>query len=259
MEKLQKLLEALDMPGEFIPRILEAAASQPLAPGETDEEGTAELAGQLLIALEERESGAWKGLPEDIWLATMKCFTRFVGEHIFSYGWPAFDRGWWTTRQIHARLFRVGELEYELYEYKEEKGRRAVSLHIPSDACMTMDRLDDSVARARAFLKEYFPDWADLPMFCESWLLSPALKQLLPPGSHILGFQRAFDLYSVDPETPGVKLWVYKLTREQQSSLPLEQLPEETTLQRNMKAFLLQGGKVGVAAGRLARPFQAET
>lgn len=255
MEGLERLLHALDMPGVFVPRVLEAAASLPLPPDAPDEDGAAELARQLSVALEEREQGAWKGIPEDVWLATMKCFSRFVREDIRCSGRPCFTRGWWTVRQIHARLFRVGELEYEL---REENGRRDISLHIPSDARLDMDRLDVSVARAKSFLRTFFPGWAGLPIVCESWLLSPALKQLLPESAHIPRFQRAFRIDAVDPEARDALYWVYHLSKAQQETTPLEQYPEETTLQRGMKAFLLAGGKIGAASGELVRPFQEQ-
>ena len=92
-------------------------------------------------------------------------------------------------------------------------------------------------------------------MECESWLLSPALSPLLPENSNILKFQRAFDITSVDPEPMDVLEWVFYLTGEQQKTAKLTDLPENTFLQRNMKAFLLSGGKVGIAMGQLKRSF----
>ena len=49
--------------------------------------------------------------------------------------------------------------------------------------------------------------------------------------------------------------WVFRLTEAQQKTTPLEDLAEDTSLQRSLKAFLLSGGKVGVAKGKLARRF----
>ncbi len=40
--------------------------------------------------------------------------------------------------------------------------------------------------------------------------------------------------------------WVFK-----KGDIPLKDLPENTTLQRRMKAYLLQGGRVGEAFGVL--------
>lgn len=255
-EELEKLLDQIGMPRPMALRVMDEAWKElPDYCGREASDGgdgVEELTAQLLTALQNREDGPWENIPEPIWVDTMKCFSRFVGEHHRSLGRHGFDRGFWTTRQVGAKLFRIGQLEYEL---KEEDGKKTIDLHIPSDAHMDMGLLDESVARAREFLKEYFPDWAEESMECESWLLSPALASLLPEKSNILSFQRAFEIISQDPEPQDVLEWVFRLTKGQQKTTPLEALPEETCLQRSMKAFLLSGGRVGVAQGRLVRPF----
>ena len=258
-ERLEKLLSAIHMPREFALRVMDCAwteipeycGSAPVDRGD----GAGEMAEHLIIALDNREKGSWKDLPEDIWLATMGCFTRFVNEHFESTGKYAFDRGFWTTRQIGATLFRIGELEYELKETGDEALPRVISLHIPSDARMTADQLNESVARAKQFLKDFFPDWANIPMRCHSWLLSPALKSLLDEGSNILRFQRAFDIDREEYESDDELQWVFKLTGDQQKDVDLRALPENTTLQRRMKDYLIAGGKIGSAAGFLTRDF----
>ena len=255
-ERLEKLLRAIDMPRPFALRVMDFAwTSVPEYCGEQPEvsgDGADILAGQLVEALNSRAEGAWKDIEEDVWIDTMKCFTRFVGEHFRSTGKYAFDRHWWTTRQIGAKLFRVGELEYEL---RENEGERFISLHIPSDAKLKADLLNDSVSRARAFLEKHFPDWAKLPMKCHSWLLSPKLKELLPESANIVRFQNAFDIERVDAESNGAISWVFQLTGEQEKTVSYDALPETTTLQRGVKALLLSGGAVGDAAGTLSRLF----
>lgn len=255
-EELEKLLDQIGMSRPMALRVMDEAWKElPDYCGREASDGgdgVEELTAQLLTALRNREEGPWENIPESIWVDTMKCFSRFVGEHHRSLGRYGFDRGFWTTRQVGAKLFRIGQLEYEL---KEEDGKKTIDLHIPSDARMDMGLLDESVARAREFLKEYFPDWAEESMECESWLLSPVLASLLPENSNILSFQRAFEIISQDPEPQDVLEWVFRLTQGQQKTTPLEALPEGTCLQRSMKAFLLSGGRVGVAQGRLVRPF----
>ena len=49
--------------------------------------------------------------------------------------------------------------------------------------------------------------------------------------------------------------WVFRLTEGQQKTTALEDLPEDTSLQRSLKVFLLHGGKVGTAMGTLVRRF----
>ncbi|MFR1984187.1 MAG: hypothetical protein ACLS4Z_11125, partial [Christensenellaceae bacterium] len=88
--------------------------------------------------------------------------------------------------------------------------------------------------------------YAEGKTFCCSWLLSPALEKLLPETSKILGFQRRFDVLYVNEDEDGYKQWVFKTI-----DLPPERFPENTTLQRNMKAYVLAGGKIGEAFGIL--------
>lgn len=182
------------------------------------------------------------GLSEEIYVDTMAAFSRFVREHKRSFGTYGFDRDFWTTRQTGCRLFRIGTLEYELCE---ENGSRVISLHIPSDAMFTAQALGDSIRDAKEILERTFPQWAELPRYCHSWLLSPDLQGMLPETSGILYFQSLFDL---EPdEDPGeVKLWVYG-----REDIPDETLPENTTLQRNLKKFLLEGNRFRSGKGLL--------
>lgn len=253
-ENLEKLLAEIEMPEEYALQIMDYAwMDLPEYAGaavDTVGVGVAEICGQLLTALQNRENGTWKDIPHDIWIATMKCFSRFVGEYKDSYGSYGFDRGFWTVRQIDARLFRVGELEYEL-----KKDSDSIHLHIPSDVQLQMPLLDESVRQAKQFLKQWFPDWEEAPMECNSWLLAPALKELLADTSHILQFQNAFEIMSTDPDAMDVLEWVFGLAEGQQKDVQLQELPEKTSLQKRMKQYLLDGGQVGVSRGRLTKQF----
>jgi len=94
-----------------------------------------------------------------------------------------------------------------------------------------------------------FPEYTDKPVYCHSWLLSPQLKDFLPPHSNILRFQELFEL---DPEgVPGndVLLWVFKNPK-----LPREEYPENTSLQRKLKQFFLNGGEFLEGTGYLRLP-----
>ena len=257
-DSLERLLHAIQMPRPFALRVMDFAWGELKdysgGPPEDGNDGAAEMARQLLTAVKNNWNGPWNPLPQDVFIDTMKCFTRFVQEHYQSFGAYGFDRGFWTTRQINAKLFRLGELEYELLQ---EGDKRFIALHIPSDCRLEGPLLNASVDRAKAFLAAYFPDWKDAPITCESWLLSPALKELLHPDSHILHFQRAFDLTpGTADEREAVLQWVFHVAPSQQQNVSLDALPEDTSLQRNMKRYLLSGGKVPAASGPLARRFE---
>ena len=259
MIELKTLCEEIDMPEETTEALLSYPATEnggtialltdPNAYADgakalaerygNDETGV--LRAMLLAALRSRELYRRKGIPDGVFIDTMKCFSRFVREHAESYGSYGFDRGFWVGRQLSLLLFRVGALEYELAEYE---GAKAISIHIPSDADLSPQALDRSVADAKAFFRKYYPDYGEAVRFCSSWLLSPALKKLLPENSKIIGFQNRFRIVSVDETPESYKQWVFK-----NKNLAAEDFPEDTSLQRAMKRFVLSGGKVGEAEG----------
>lgn len=212
---------------------------------EPDEQGFYMLAVMLADMCDTKEIYRKKGIPDAVYRATMACFARFVGEHKVSYGTYGFDRAFWTPRQLSMQLFRIGELEYEL---EEQGGKRIISIHIPSDARMTPQECRTSYEQAKAFFEQFYPEWSREEYGCNSWLLAPGLKNILPAESNIIRFQSAFEIVKTDEDDNGFLEWVYKRT-----DIPYEELPEETSLQRNMKQYLLRGGKIGEADGILRK------
>lgn len=89
-----------------IPALLDASRAEaamrelqakcaPLSPN-----GLLELAVLLSAALEARKHYAARGVPDDVYLATMGCFSRFLNEtHRWTDRWQ-FDRGFWVWRQL---------------------------------------------------------------------------------------------------------------------------------------------------------------
>ena len=113
-----------------------------------------------------------------------------------------------------------------------------MAFHIPTDVDLRPEVLRPSVKEGIAELFRLFPDYADATVYCQSWLMSPLLKDFLPEGSNILKFQEMFDM---EPEGIPSKLlltWVFKNPK-----LPPEDYPEDTSLQRKLKKFFLEGGE----------------
>lgn len=206
-----------------------------------DEHGFYILAELLLVACGTYELYRERGIAKEIFVRTMAFCTRFIKRHRALYGEYVFEWAWWLPRQLSMQEFRVKELEFELVD----GGRKSVSVHIPSDADLRPVRLKETFDAFRRFLKAYYPDWMSAEWYCESWLLSPALFSLLDEGSNILFFNRLFEVEFVDWESTAVLDWVFPGRRVAPSDLA-----EETSLQRRMKKFLLEGGKVGWAKGR---------
>ena len=195
----------------------------------------------LRAATVAKKSYGKAGIPTDIFDATMGCFSRFVREYRIAHGVFGFDRWWWTPRQLGLKLFRLGTLEYEL---TKTDGETAVSIHIPSDADLSQRAVDLSLAEMRRFFERYAGGIKEY--YCRSWLLSPALARVLPSQSKIICFAKRFRIKEIIEDDESYKIWVYR-----NSDLLPEEFPENTTLQRNLKPYVLSGGKVGEAYGIL--------
>ena len=198
------------------------------------------LACLLLAAARAHEEYVRLGFPEKVYEDTMGCFTRFVKEPRALTGEWGFDRGWWAWRMACLRLFRIGALEYELLSGEQ----RALSLHIPSDASLDPESCRSSHDKARAFFAVHFPASARAPVVCSSWLLHPALKELLGGESNIVRFQSLFDIVRVDEDDTSYRAFVFR-----RPDGDIADYPENTTLQRRLKEHLLRGGHMGSALG----------
>lgn len=250
-EKLNGLQPGFSFPEELIERMMDMDAAEG-AYRELDALLTEDRdhLKMLLCQMEcaRRTYGQYqaKGISDEIFVETMKCFTRFMDECGRMHGRLFFDRGWWTYRQISMSLFRIGALEYE---FRVQEGEQVLSLHIPSDADLSPESVDRSLAQAEDFFRIYYPAYAYSRYICDSWLLSPKLKELLPEGSRILAFQERFRLLSADPEAPGFIQWIFQTPSDTEVRI----LPERTSLQRRTKALLLSGGSIGAAYGEIRR------
>lgn len=74
----------------------------------------------------------------------------------------------------------------------------------------------------------------------------PDLEPLLPPMSNILAFQRSFHILPLEKPCTGVIQWVFRNPK-----LSPADYPENTTLQRRLKAFLQEGNLFHDAKGIL--------
>jgi len=208
-----------------------------------DANGLKMLTCMLTAGLRTYEMYVDQKISEAVYYDTFGIFSRFVKEHRKSYGCYGFDRDWWTCRQIAMSEFRIGELEYEMVC---REGEDMIDIHIPSDTKLSAENCKQSVSQAKDFFDIYYPEYHYEKLSCSSWMLSPALKDVLPSGSNLLMFQNAFDIVSVDMQDQGYMGWIFH-----DAKLSVDELPQDTSLQVNVKNYLKNGGKIGSAVGYL--------
>lgn len=145
---------------------------------------------------------------------------------------PFADVGWveivWS-----GRLAELGRLQFE----SREDGVLAV--HIPESGPLTPAACDASFARAR----EVFP--GHRVASCHSWLLDPALADVLPADSNIVRFQRRFELTSEGEDANADVLRFVFHTLEPD----LAKLTPRTTLERALLERMRAGGHWRVPTG----------
>lgn len=205
-----------------------------------DPDGFKILWEELNLAVQSYNKYVQKGIPMRIFTDTMKFCTRFLAEYYKTHGCYRFVWGWWFPRQLSLREYRIGALEYEWTD------ENFIGVHIPSDADLTPASVEQSLAQFKSFCRQYEPEWERLEMQCESWMLSPALRHVLRDGSNILSFQKRFTITETDEESMAVLDWVFPGYDKVS-----EALPETTSLQRNMKKYLLAGNNIGWSKGIL--------
>lgn len=203
------------------------------------------LACMLRCCLKTQEVYQAHQISEEIYIDTMKCFSRFVREYKEFYGRYGFDGESWTVRHISGRLFQIGAMEYELID---ETNSRYIAFHMPSDIRLEEQRLLHSFFQARDFFQEKFPEYGPIATRgATAWNFSPTLKKLLPKDSNTLMYQKFYIIDRISAPC-SYKRWIFK-----RDDIPLDELPENTSLQRNLKRYLQSGGTVINAAGYLKR------
>ena len=101
----------------------------------------------------------------------------------------------------------------------------------------------DAYARAAEFYKDVMGTYP-LVFVCESWLLFPAHKEILPENSNIRRFLADYGVYRT--EETNKDLWRIYYGAEQNDGA---NLPEHTGLERAYKKWLLDGHMAGQSWG----------
>lgn len=182
-------------------------------------------------------------ISDDIYFLSMKAFTRLLEEDKTLNSKYIFDKGWWLHRFTSGTIFRIGELEYELYNKDDNL---FISIHIPSDSNLTPEKVTNSIEKARVFISKTFPRYRKVPYICDSWLLAPELDNFLDKDSNILSFKNRFKVIDQKQSKEFIE-FLFNV----KSDTPYEELPTNTSLQKKVKNHLLEGRDISWTKGIL--------
>lgn len=191
------------------------------------------------------------GIPETLFADNLRDLELWSEDYLRKYGIPGFAEWEWAANSLRLKVFRLGRLQFEPRALEADlvcagerhpAGTPVLEIHIPAGEPLSPDTVAASLALAPEFFGTCFGRRFSL-MHCHSWLLSPALKELLPPGSRILGFQALFTVYGGDGERQAEER-VFGALRDEPAAYP-----EDTALRRSLRAALMAGKTVGMAMG----------
>ena len=141
-----------------------------------------------------------------------------------------------------------GEVPYEKNGCVVRPGDKVKSVHIPSSG-----EPFDQAARLASYKKAYqfFKEelqGGPLVCVCGSWLLYPPYRGILSPTSNVVSFAGDWDILSSQESEEFHDAWrVFGAA----SKLPPEQWPEDTSMRRAYKKWILEGHKAGSGFGVL--------
>lgn len=191
------------------------------------------------------------GIPEQVIFDCLQDLRIWSNAYRAENGLPGINEWRWNGFSIRGEVIRLGRLQFQPKTLKKEivvsgckypSGTQILEVHIPAEEPLDPEAVCDSLHRAPVFFKTYY-DLEFAIYHCHSWLISPQLPDFLPEQSRILQFMRLFAVYSASP---------YRQAEERVygyiSDNPMD-YPENTSLQRSLKQYLLSGKTVGMGYG----------
>lgn len=123
-------------------------------------------------------------------------------------------------------------------------GDGVAGIHIPRGANLQQEVMNESFANSLRITRERYPEFDARALHCSTWMLEPFLKEILPETSRLVGFVDSFIKYP--KKCPGNAVFTFVFDGKPND---LNDLPEDTTLRKKIKARYLSGGEINVHGG----------
>lgn len=199
----------------------------------------------LELVLSTYEEYLKRGIPEEIYVDSMKDIRIWANDYKKKHGVWGIDELDWLAESLDLKVIRLGRLQYEKTRAKKNlgpivEGEEFLSVHIPEDSKLDPKDVENSLDLAREFYKDkgikYF--------YCKSWLLSLNLDRVLNRDSNIVKFRDKFTHIEMSFNTTQAEERIFSKVLEDKSLYP-----EETSLQKRTKEVIMQGFDLGIGSG----------
>lgn len=204
----------------------------------------------IMKAIKLFEKFCERGISKEVYFDTFNDITIWCNNYKRKTGRIGIRELEWLTLHIEMKLFRLGRLQFEMDVLEESisfndlnypTGMKVLNVHIPEGEALTEEECDKSFERAIEFFGSEYKIF-----ICESWLLSPKLKEILGAESNIIKFQNRFCVYNT--------IYPFRQAEERifgEVLMDKSQYAEDTSLQKRAKAYLLTHDDIGIGLGIL--------
>ena len=124
----------------------------------------------------------------------------------------------------------------------------SIKIHIPAGEKLDIDKVIDSLNKEELNKKKYFKI-KNYCYYCNSWLLSKQIHNIVSKDSNIYKFYNLFDVTEGENCIEDILNFVYKKL----SINNYCELQDETSLQRNIKSYLLNNNDIKLGKGTLKK------
>lgn len=202
----------------------------------------------LRIACEVYEDYKKMDISDKVFEDTFYDITIWCEECYRKYGFYGLEEAGWISVSAQMKLFRLGRLQFEPIVLEEDmrgktktlkQGAHVLNVHIPAGEKLDYAECQESFKRAKKFFRDSYEAYV-----CDSWLLAPALRELLSENSNIVKFQRLFEIVNVHHKFPQAEQRIFQDVR-----VDKENYPENTILQKKAKEYILAGHDIGIGVG----------
>lgn len=200
----------------------------------------------LQLSCEVYEEYKKKGIEDQIFNDTFFDITIWTEECYRKYHCWGLEEAGWIAFSVKMKLFRLGRLQFELLTLDKDiegsplkAGMKLLNVHIPAGEKLNPDACMESFKKAEEFYGDSYEAY-----ICDSWLLSPKLKDFLPKESNIIRFQNMFEIAKVHYAFPQAEQRIFGGVREDK-----ENYPEDTLLQKKAKEYICSENDIGIGIG----------
>lgn len=199
------------------------------------------------FSCEAHEEYVKRGLSDQLYWDTFSDLTIWCENCRRDYGVTGLMEYDWLWRHVKLRLFRLGRLQFELYNAPHgievpgisiAAGEMLLNVHIPQGSPADPAACEEAFRLARAMFPEYHY------FHCESWMLYPGLAAVMKETANTILFQKRFLIYETEEEEREAEKRIFQKVLDNP-----EDYPADTPFRQRVRTWLIQGHKLGNASG----------